>query len=168
MSFVLGGDGLGLLLANHAVGPRRALLDPLLDQRNLLLRQRAALRLRRHQSLVGRRNNQRRVERALARLAGNDALALLAGRERGGLGVELHVTLGVALAVADDALLLDDRLDVLAEIHRGGGRVARESGKGQREGSDGEINWFHSFGSSLEAKASFRLQKNVAAWGIPK
>src|SRR5262249_23154924 len=118
--------------------PLRPLLDPALEQRDLLRLEARADRTRRHAlRLVLVKDAAQQL--TLAGVARNDGVITPQIRESAGLGVEAGVGLAFALvgAVALEAGIRRDRADVAVELDRAGGPPAGARGgdrQGEREG----------------------------------
>ena len=126
-----GGHALG---AANPAGEVRALLDPLLQQRDLLLGQ--IIALGRHVAVVVLRQHDRFVDGTLVRCAGSKNRSVLAAFDDGPGGVEAETGLGLLLLavllirslMAVDAFLGEEREQVFFKTHRSVGGGGAEAG----------------------------------------
>ena len=126
-------DGFRRRFGHHAFRPDRALVDPVPDQIGLRLGQRIAFAG--HDVIVAGRQGDAMVEVAFVRMAGHDGQAVLAALHGRRLGIEAQVAFLFFRAVAFDAVLLEQRLDVFDEINFGVGknRSRAETGRGRQD-----------------------------------
>ena len=101
----------------HALGPVRALIDPGLERGLLRGGQGRFLFARRHGLLIVVREDGRGVERAVLGLAGGQSRTSIAAGDRRRLGVEAQPSLTLLGAVALEAVLFEDGLDLFGEIN---------------------------------------------------
>ena len=105
------------LLEFQPLRPGGTLHDPVTQQVELLLRQRAALVGRRHQVIVVGRQRHGLVQCALLQIERHHYRTVFAGLKGVLALVEAQIALVVSLAVATDAGRLQYRLDVLDEVN---------------------------------------------------
>jgi hypothetical protein len=120
--------GLGRVLRHGRFGPDSALIDPIRDQTDLGLGQR--LSFVRHHIIVALRQVDAAHHLALAGVARDKGRAVLAALEGRVPRIQAQLTLLLFRAMAFDAVLLENGLNVLPEIHFGfgSGQEARAEG----------------------------------------
>ena len=149
-AFVDGGDEFGFIdgldLLDFAgdefevIGPLGAFENPLFDEVGFFFGKRAALFLGGHEEVVVRVEDHRGVDEAFVGLSGDERVAAFAAFKGLGFGVHSETAFGVPFAVAADAVLLEDGLDILHEVDCGGGGQDGCERDGECEGALGRFH----------------------------
>ncbi len=149
-AFVDGGDEFGFIdrldLLDFSgdefevIGPWGAFENPLFDEVGFFFGKRAALFLGGHEEVVVRVEDHGGVDEAFVGLSGDERVAAFAAFKGLGLGIHSETAFGVPLAVAADAVLLEDGLDILHKVDCGGGGQDGGERYGECEGALGRFH----------------------------
>ncbi len=124
----------------EVVRPLSAFLNPLFDEVGFLLGKRAALLFWGHHEVIIRVEDHGRVDKALVRLSGDEGITAFTAFEGLCFGVHSETTFGISFAMAADAVLLENGLDILHEVDGGGGRQDGCERYGEGEGALGRFH----------------------------
>ena len=179
-AFVDGGDEFGFIdglnLLDFAgdelevVGPLSALGNPLFDEVGFLFREWATFLFWGHDEVVVCLEYHGGVDEAFVRFSWHEGVAAFTAFESLRFCVHAKAALGIAFAVAPDAVLFKDRLDIFHKVHCCGGWQGRGEGYGESEDALGR---FHGDGANdrtelgklEEGNGAGQIRSQGACWG---
>lgn len=124
----------------EVIWPLGTFKNPLFDEIGFFFWKRAALFFRGHDEVIVRVEDHRRVDEAFVGFSGDERITAFAAFE--GLGFRVHpeTAFGVSFAMAADAVLFEDGLDILHEVDCGRGGQKGSERCGEYEDTRGRFH----------------------------